>query len=153
VIQRREGYELDDDRDRLDIEAIWRFLRTAYWSPGVPLEVVERAVGGSLCVGLYGPAGEQAGFARAVTDAATFAWIADVYVGEKHRGSGRGRWLVEALLELPTLGNLRLTLLATADAHDLYRRYGFEPVDGQHFMELRRDPRQLYGSSAAKLTE
>ena len=82
VIAERDGYELSDDRERLDVDAIWNYLRTAYWSENVPRDVVARAIDGSLCLGLYAPDGAQAGFARAVTDSATFAWIADVFVLE-----------------------------------------------------------------------
>ena len=125
MIARRDGYELSDEKGRIDLEATWRFLRTAYWSPNVPREVVERAIAGSLCLGLYDAGGEQAGFARAVTDEATFAWIADVFVLEPHRGRGLGVWLVETLLAHTRLEGLRLIVLATDDAHALYRRFGF----------------------------
>ena len=85
---RRAGYELSDDAGRIDLDATWGFPRTAYWSPGVTRDVVARSIAGSLCLGLYAPGGEQAGFARAVSDWATFAWIADVFVLEPHRGRG-----------------------------------------------------------------
>ena len=140
MIARRYGYELSDEKGRIDLEATWRFLRTAYWSPNVPREVVERAIAGSLCLGLYDAGGEQAGFARAVTDEATFAWIADVFVLEPHRGRGLGVWLVETLLAHTRLEGLRLVVLATDDAHALYRRFGFEPIDGDRFMSFRRRP-------------
>ena len=103
-------------------------------------DVVARSIAGSLCLGLYAPGGEQAGFARAVSDWATFAWIADVFVLEPHRGRGLGVWMVESLLSHPRLQDLRLTILATADAHGLYERFGFEPIDGARFMTLRRGP-------------
>jgi GNAT superfamily N-acetyltransferase len=138
VNRSRDGYELDDDPARIDLDATWGFLRTAYWSFGVPREVVARSIAASVCLGLYAPGGEQAGFARAVTDRATFAWIADVFVLEPHRGRGLGVWLVETLLSDPRLAGLRLTILATADAHGLYERFGFEPIDGARFMSLRR---------------
>jgi GNAT superfamily N-acetyltransferase len=134
---RRDGYELSDDPARIDLDVTWGFLSTSYWSPGVPREVVARAIAGSLCLGLYAPDGEQAGFARAVTDEATFAWIADVFVLDPHRGRGLGVWLVETLLSHPRLQGLRVTILATADAHGLYRRFGFEPIDAARFMSLR----------------
>lgn len=140
MIARRDGYELSDEKGRIDLEATWRFLRTAYWSPNVPREVVERAIAGSLCLGLYDAGGEQAGFARAVTDEATFAWIADVFVLEPHRGRGLGVWLVETLLAHTRLEGLRLIVLATDDAHALYRRFGFEPIDADRFMSFRRRP-------------
>ena len=153
MILRRDGYEISDDPAGIDVEATWRFLRTSYWSPNVPREVVERAIDGSLCLGLRAPDGEQAGFARAVTDGATFAWIADVFVLEPHRGHGLGIWLVEALLSHPRLDRVRLTILGTADAHELYGRFGFLPIDAGRFMTLRRPAEQLYGNPAEKLTE
>ncbi len=133
----REGYELSDDPARIDLDRVWGYLRTAYWSEGVAREVVARSIEGSLCVGLYAPDGPQVGFCRAVTDSATFAWIADVFVLENHRGRGLGGWMVGELLAHPRLRGLRLSVLATADAHDLYRGFGFEPIDAQRFMSRR----------------
>jgi GNAT superfamily N-acetyltransferase len=122
------GYEISTDPARLDLDAIHGFLREAYWSPGVPRDVVERSLAGSLCFGLYAPDGAQAGFARAVTDRATFAWIADVFVLEPHRGRGLAKWLMRTVVEHPDLRDLRRTVLATRDAHGLYLGLGFEPL-------------------------
>ncbi len=133
----RDGYVISDDPARLDVDAIWAFLRESYWSPGVARETVAAAIDGSLVIGLYGPAGEQAGFARAVTDRATFAYLADVYVLEQYRGNGLGVWLVQTLLDHPGLSGLRLMMLRTADAHDLYRRFGFEIAEGDSLMSRR----------------
>jgi GNAT superfamily N-acetyltransferase len=135
---RRDGYEISDRPDRIDLELTWGFLRNAYWSPDVAREVVARSIEGSLVFGLYAPDGSQAGFARVITDGATFAWIADVFVLEEHRGTGLGKWLVETVLSHPRLQGLRQTLLATADAHELYARYGFEPVRSNRFMARRQ---------------
>jgi GNAT superfamily N-acetyltransferase len=131
---RSDGYLISTDRGRLDREAIWRFLRTAYWSPNVERDVVERAIENSLSFGLFDPNGSQAGFARVVTDRARFAWLADVFVLEEHRGKGLGIWLVETVLGRPELTGLRV-LLATEDAHELYSRFGFVSVDGARIME------------------
>ena len=152
MIARRDGYELDDDRDRLDVDAIWAYLRTAYWSENVPRDVVARAIEESLCLGLYAPGGEPAGFSRAVTDSATFAWIADVFVLDPHRGRGLGVWMVEELLAHPRLQGLRAVTLATLDAHSLYERFGFVR-DGDRRMVRSVPARVLYGSPAEKLTE
>ena len=132
---RRDGYLISTDAGRLDREAIWRFLRTSYWSPNVPREVVERSIEHSLVFGLYAPGGAQAGFARAITDRATFAWVADLFVLEQHRGRGLGVWLVETVLSHPDLEAVRKVMLATADAHGLYERFGFAPSDPQRTME------------------
>jgi GNAT superfamily N-acetyltransferase len=152
VIAERDGYVLSDERARLDVDAIWTYLRGAYWSPNVPRDVVERAIEGSLCLGLFAPGGEQAGFGRAVTDSATFAWIADVFVLEPHRGRGLGVWLVEELLAHERLQGLRAITLATRDAHELYERFGFAR-DGEKRMARTVAPAELYGMPAEKLTE
>jgi GNAT superfamily N-acetyltransferase len=142
----QHGYEADDDLARIQLDAVHAFLTTAYWSEGVPRDVVERAIGGSVVVGLYAPDGTQVGMARAVTDRATFAWLADVFVLPEHRGHGLGRFVVEALLDHPALQGLRRIMLATADAHDLYRSYGFEELDDPgRFMVRRVPPAELYG--------
>jgi len=130
----RADYLISTDPGRLDRDAIWRFLRTSYWSPGIPREVVERGIENSLVFGLFESSGAQAGFARAVTDRARFAWLADVFVLEQHRGRGLGVWLVQTVLAHPDLGGLRL-VLGTADAHGLYERFGFRTVDPARMME------------------
>ena len=122
-------YSISTDRDRLDLARVHRFLSTeAYWSPGVSREVVERSTANSLAFGVYAPGGEQVGFARVVTDHATFAWLADVYVEAEHRGRGLGKRLLEAVLSHPDLAGMRRWMLATADAHDLYRGFGFHEL-------------------------
>jgi len=152
VIAERDGYVLSDERERLDVDAIWAFLRTAYWSENVPRDVVERAIEGSLCVGLYDPDGKQVGFARAVTDSATFAWIADVYVLAEHRGRGLGIWLMEWLLAHAQMQGLRAVTLATRDAHELYERFGFVR-EGDRRLVRQVPAAELYGTPAEKLTE
>jgi GNAT superfamily N-acetyltransferase len=130
------GYEISTDKTRLDLDRVHRFLSTeAYWSPGVPRDVVERSIENSICFGVYSDGGEQVGFARAVTDRATFAWLADVYIESEHRGHGLGKRLVATVLEHPELQGLRRWMLGTADAHELYRRFGFSELrDVQRFM-------------------
>ena len=137
--RRDDGYEVDDDPARLDLDTIHGFLRTAYWSPGVARETVERAIEGSIPMGLYAPDGTLAGYARAVTDRATFGYLADVFVLPEHRGRGLSRFLVSALLEHPELATLRRWLLATADAHGVYRALGFAPLENpSRWMALQR---------------
>lgn len=133
---RRGDYEISTDPARLDLELVHRFLsEEAYWSPGVAREVVVRSIECSLPFGLY-RSDEQVGFARVVTDYATFAWLADVFVLDGHRGRGLGKWLVETVLAHPDLSTLRRWLLATADAHELYTRFGFGPADPQRFLVI-----------------
>jgi GNAT superfamily N-acetyltransferase len=136
---RDDGYEVSDDPARLDLDVIHGFLRTAYWSVGVPREVVERSVEHSIPFGLYDAAGAQAGFARVVSDRAVFAYLGDVFVLPEHRGRGLGVWLVGCVLEHPELQGLRRWHLATADAHDLYRRFGFaESATPERHLHLER---------------
>ncbi|WP_405062066.1 GNAT family N-acetyltransferase [Kribbella sp. NBC_01505] len=140
-----DGFEADDDVARIDVDAVHGFLSTAYWSPGVPREIVERSIEGSLNVAVYAPTGELVAFARAATDRATFAWIADVFVLPEFRGHGLGKFVVTSLLEHPELKGLRRIMLATKDAHELYRQYGFNELpDLTTMMVIRRDPAELY---------
>jgi GNAT superfamily N-acetyltransferase len=142
-------YEISTDRSRLDLPRVHRFLSTeAYWSPGVPYEMVERSVAGSMPFGVYADDGSQVGFARVVTDRATFAWIADVYIEDGHRGHGLGKRLVASILEHPELQGLRRWLLATADAHGLYRQFGFDSVvRPERFMARESGPAAAQCSS------
>jgi len=140
------GYELSTDPDRLDVDLISRFLSAeSYWSPGVPRDVVERSIDNSMCFGVYQGA-SQVGFARVVTDKATFALVADVFVLEPHRGKGLSKWLMQAVLEHPELQGLRRLLLLTSDAHSLYAQFGFaEIANAWRFMEVLNP--DVYGES------
>jgi GNAT superfamily N-acetyltransferase len=123
-----EGYWVSDDDSLLDLDSVHEWLSTlSYWAKGRRREVTERAVRGSLNLGLYDEAGVQAGFCRWVTDGATFAWLCDVFVDPAQRGHGLGVFMVEVATDHPTVQGLRL-LLGTADAHDLYRKFGFTPI-------------------------
>ena len=139
-------YEIDTAKDRLDVGLIHDFLsRCSHWARGIPREVVERAVAHSLCFGLYCD-GAQIGFARVVTDEATFAYLADVFVIAGHRNGGLGQFFVEAILAHPPLQGLRRWLLVTRDAASLYRRCGFtDTVGGCTYLE-RFDP-NIYQSA------
>jgi len=133
------GFTIDTDKSKLRLETVHRFLAASYWSKGVPLEVVRRSVEGSLCFGVY-EGDEQVGFARVVTDNATFAYLADVFVLESHRGRGLARQLMAAVVSHPELQGLRRWMLGTRDAHGLYARFGFQPLAApERFME-RHDP-------------
>ena len=132
---RRGAYVITTDKGRLVLETIHGFLKTSYWASGVSADVVMRSVENSLAFGLFADE-EQIGFARVVTDYATFAYLADVFVLEPHRGRGLGRWMMEVMFSHPELQGLRRWMLATRDAHGLYREYGFaELEDPQIFME------------------
>jgi GNAT superfamily N-acetyltransferase len=135
---RRGEYSISADPSRLDRPAIREFLASSYWSPEIPQGVVDRAIEGSLSFGLY-EGRKQIGFARAVTDRATFAYVADVYVLEEHRGRGLARWLMETVLAHPDLQGLRRWMLITRDAHALYRGVGFvDAARPDRIMEIAR---------------
>ena len=134
----RDGFQVSTDPARLDLDVMHGFLRTAYWSVGIERSVIERAVAGSMNFGLYNGEG-QIGYARVVSDRATFAWMCDVFVLEPYRGRGLGRWLVSCVLGHPDLQGLRRWMLATADAHGLYRPFGFEiPAEPERLMARRK---------------
>ncbi|MGO9830773.1 MAG: GNAT family N-acetyltransferase [Myxococcaceae bacterium] len=133
-----DGIDISSDPTRLDVDAVHAFLRGSYWSPGIPRSVLERALANSLCFGAYEGV-RQVGFARVVTDRATFAWVCDVFVVESHRRRGIADALMAALVAHPELQGLRRWSLATRDAHALYRRHGFVPLtDPARAMEIRR---------------
>lgn len=132
-------YLISFDRAHLDIQAIHQFLTTAYWSCNIPLETVAEAIRGSLCVGIYAPDNSQVGFARLITDFATFAYLADVYVLKAYQGLGLSKEMLKAIMALPFVSKLRRFLLATSDAHGLYAQSGFEPVSKPElFMEINQ---------------
>lgn len=140
------NYEITSDLARLDVDAIHAFLARSYWSPGVPRAVVERAMAHSLCFGILCN-GKQIGFARMVTDRATFAYLADVYVLEDHRGQGLAKRLIGEVMQHPDLQGLRRMLLATRDAHGLYAQYGFKPLAApDRMMEIMKP--NAYGAAA-----
>ena len=134
----REGFTVSTDPARLDADAVHAFLTTSYWAEGIPREILERALRGSLCFGLY-EGGRQVGLARVITDAATFAYLCDVYVLPEMRGRGLGKWLIERVMEHPDLQGLRRFSLVTRDAHELYRPFGFTEIRSpERHMEIAR---------------
>lgn len=136
---RQGGYFISLDRARLDLEVIHNFLSRSYWAGSRPKEVTRVAIQNSLAFGLYhSEDSEQVGFARVVTDYATFAYLADVFVLEAHRGRGLGKFLVATVLAYPPLELCGWTLF-TQDAHGLYRHYGFETPDTPERL-MRRKP-------------
>ena len=127
---------LDDRAARLQVDRIHGWLASSYWSPGIERALVERAIAGSHPLGAYAEDGAQVGFARAITDHATFAWIADVWVDERVRGQGLGRRMVSWFVEHPDFAGIRRVALVTADAHGVYEALGFHaPLRPERFME------------------
>jgi GNAT superfamily N-acetyltransferase len=133
---------ISSDRARMDVELIHAFLsQDSYWAKNVPRAVVARAIEHSLCFGAFDD-DAQVGFARVITDYATFAYLADVFVLPPHRGRGIAARMMEAIGEHPDLHGLRRWHLVTRDAHALYARFGFTPIDApeRHMMKVVRDP-------------
>jgi GNAT superfamily N-acetyltransferase len=137
IYEKQHGeYLISTDKSRLDIEAIQGFLNKTYWAAGRPVETVLRSIKHSLTFGLY-RGDTQLGLSRVVTDYATFAWLGDVFIGESVRGQGLGKWLVETIISHPEWQGFRRWVLATKDAHELYRKFGFTELKrAERWMEL-----------------
>lgn len=129
----RDGFTISTDPARLQVDSIYDFLTNrSYWSPGIARAVVEKSIANSLCFGVY-TAQNQVGFGRVISDFAILAYLADVFIIEEYRGRGLSKWLVEVILAHPDLQDVRRWLLATRDAHSLYARYGFHPLNHPEF--------------------
>ena len=132
----RDDFTISTDRARLDIDSIYQFLTNCYWAQGVPKDVVSRSIQHSLCFGIYNEVG-QVGFARVISDYATFAYIGDVFALERYRGCGLSKWLMRCIMDHPRLQGLRRWNLVTRDAHGLYSQFGFRPLASpDRWMEL-----------------
>lgn len=133
------GYEISTEPNRIDVGLVHKFLaEDSYWSKGIPLPTVEKAIANSLCFGVYQDE-QQVGFARIVTDKSTFALVADVFVLPAHRGKGLSKWLMHEVMNHSELRGLRRLLLLTSDAHSLYAQYGFVEIGNSwRFMEVLR---------------
>jgi len=125
---RKDGYLISTDKSKIDIATVHRFLSQTYWAEGIPIEIVKRGVDNSLCFAIY--RGERLiGFARVITDFATFAYLADVFILPEERGKRLSKWLMRVILDHPRLQGLRRFTLATRDAHGLYAQFGFTLFD------------------------
>ena len=120
-------FTISTDKSKIDLDYVQRFLSQSYWSPGIEMQVVKKAMEGSLCFGVYDN-NKQVGYARVITDTATFAYLADVFIDENYRGRGLGKWLVNVILKHPDLQGLRRIILTTKDAHKVYEQCGFTSV-------------------------
>lgn len=134
------GYTISTDKAKLNVTLIHRFLsQESYWAQNIPLDIVQRSIENSLCFGIY-HGNEQVGFARVITDQATFAYVADVFVLPEHQRKGLSKLLVQTITEWPTLQGLRRWMLATRDAHTIYHQFGFTSLDQpEQFMQRKRD--------------
>jgi N-acetylglutamate synthase-like GNAT family acetyltransferase len=131
-----QEYIISSDKSTMDIDAIHSYLSRSYWAKNVPKSTLSKAVENSLCFGVFHNT-QQVGFARLITDTATFAYLADVYILEEHRGKGLSKNLMEKIINHPELQGLRRMVLATSDAHTLYEKFGFKQLaNPQTFMEL-----------------
>jgi GNAT superfamily N-acetyltransferase len=129
-------FEISTDPRKIDLYLVHEFLTNCYWAKGVPFETVERSIQGSICFGVF-DGEKQVGFARVISDRATFAWLADVFLIEAYRGRGLSKWMMACIKNHPELQGLRRWLLATADAHGLYAQFGFTSLKTpERWMEI-----------------
>jgi GNAT superfamily N-acetyltransferase len=148
---RRGELSISTDRALLDVDAVHQYLTNSYWAKGIPRDTCERSLENSLCFGIY-DAARQLGFARVVSDFATYAYLADVFVMEEFRGRGLSAWLMECIVAHPSLQGLRRWSLATRDAHGLYAKYGFTPLEApDRWME--RHNRAVYAKYSNDLRQ
>ncbi|MFQ3261699.1 GNAT family N-acetyltransferase [Reinekea sp.] len=133
------GYKISSANEDMDISVIHGYLSRSYWSKDIPLATVQTAMAHSLCFGVFTEAGQQVAFARLITDQATFAYLADVFVLEGHQGKGISKWLIQTILDDSRLQGLRRIILATRDAHSLYEQFGFKTLASpEKFMALHQ---------------
>ena len=142
---RNGKFVISTDPAKLDVDAIHAFLTQSYWARGIPRDIVARSIKHSLCFGVYeGP--RQIGFARVISDFATYAYVGDVYILEAYRGQGLGKWLMDSITAHPDLQGLRRWSLMTRDAHGLYRQFGFTPLKNPDAYMERTNP-DIYTSA------
>ena len=133
---KKNGFTITTEKEKLDIDLIHSFLNRTYWAEGISKETIRRSIEGSLCFGVY-ENDKQVGFARMITDRATFAYLADVFIIEEYRGRGLSKWLMEVIMSHPDLQRLRRMILATKDAHGLYEKFGFTPlINVERWMQI-----------------
>lgn len=135
----KDSFRITTDKSQIDIELVHQFLSGSYWAAGIPLAVVKKSIEGSLCFSVF-EGEKQVGFARVVTDEATFAYLADVFIVEEFRGRGLSKWLMQVILDHPDLQGLRRFMLATRDAHQLYRQFGFTDIADCSRLMQRHNP-------------
>jgi N-acetylglutamate synthase-like GNAT family acetyltransferase len=134
--EEKSGFLISTDKVKLDVPAIHQFLTNCYWAKGIPLETVEKSIENSDCFGVY----EQTrlvGFARVISDRATIGYLGDVFILDSHRGRGLSKWLMECIMKYREFAGFRRWILLTRDAHELYKKYGFKPIEKpDRYMEL-----------------
>ena len=136
---RRGSYTISTNKKKLDLFLIHRFLAESYWSKGITIDKVKNSITNSLCFGVY-EGTKQIGFARVVTDYSLFGYLADVFIVEEYRGNGLSKWLMECIINHPDVKDLRTWMLATRDAHGLYKKFGFKPLAEPEKYMRRKNP-------------
>jgi GNAT superfamily N-acetyltransferase len=140
IVKNEEGYHISTAKNELDVELVYRYLSTdSYWATGISKDVVMKSIDNSLCFGIYKER-HQVGFARIISDFATYAYLADVFVAKEERGKGLSKWLMQIIIEHPELQGLRRFVLATKDAHGLYAQFGFLPYSNPDRLMCRHNP-------------
>lgn len=134
---RKDNFTISSDKEKLDLEVISKFLNSSYWAKDRPIDVIINSIKNSLCFGVY-DGDRQIGFARFVTDYATFAWLADVFILDSYQGKGLGKWLMDTIHEHPDLSTVHYWILFTNDAHGLYARYGYETLPNPEYLMKRK---------------
>ena len=132
----KNRFSISTDKSKLDISMIHNFLKSSYWAENILRVTIETSINNSLCFGIY-ENNKQVGFARVISDYATSALLRDVFILEPYRGQGLGKWLIKYILEYPELQNVQKWLLGTKDAHELYRRYGFQNLTAPETIMVR----------------
>ena len=135
----KDNFLFSTNKALIDIAAVHQYLsEESYWAKGIPIEKVTKSIDNSLCAGIY-KEGKQVAFARIITDCASFAYLCDVYVAKENQGRGLGKWLMESIHSIPDLQGLRRWMLATRDAHGLYKQFGWQSLAEEQvprFMQL-----------------
>lgn len=134
--ERKTRFSISTDKSKLDISMIHNFLKNSYWAKDISKSTIEKSINNSLCFGIY-ELNQQVGFARVISDYATCALLRDVFILEYYRGQGLGKWLIKYIVEYPELQDVPKWLLGTKDAHELYRRYGFENLTAPETIMVR----------------
>lgn len=141
-----EGYKISTNIEEMDFPLIHHFISQSYWAKGIPEQTFQKSLSNSLCFGVLTNSSAQVGFARLITDRATFAYLADLFILEEYRGKGLANWLMENIIAHPDLQGLRRITLATRDAHGLYEKFGFKPPPNTEILMEVWDP-DVYTSS------
>lgn len=132
-----KGFYISTEQTKFNFDLIYQFISTSYWAKNIPVTTMQAAIKNAFCFGIFDDCNTQVGFARVITDKATFAYLADVFVIESQRGKGLSKWLIDTIVNHEELQGLRRIMLATKDAHGLYAQYGFKPIDNdQSIMQI-----------------